>query len=173
MGLEPREHLRVVVVHLSKLPQGFCREARPPARLGEGGQATLEPESWRSRARPPPGARGPSPGKPSPRPRPLLAGAAPTPQSNSGRRGCRHRGDRRLPGRWLWVAREKRWGRLSWVAPNRCRESDFSFAPPLLLQSLRDLWKREGTGPHGQPLEGALGGRHCLTFFAGHRFLRR
>lgn len=112
------------------------------------------------RAGPPPGSPAPGPALSSPpRPQPH------SPTAGAGAAGIVATGGCRGAGGGSRLASEKRRGRLSWVAPSRCRESDFSFAPPLLLQSLRNLWKRERIGPLGQPLEGGLGGTLPYFFF--------
>lgn len=101
---------------------------------------------------------GPSPGKPSPPPRPPR-GRGPNPTIGSRAQGLRASRRPAAPpapaaGRGSRV-RSARAG--SGVAPSRGGESNFSFAPPWLPQSLGDLWEREGIGPAWTPFGGRPG----------------
>lgn len=146
-----------------------------PARLGElgSGHAPDRVLTLPGPDRRLPERAGPSPGKPSPRPRPLLARRPQPrgPSAGAGAAGIAATGGSRGAGRGSRLPREKRRVRLPTVAASRCREYDFSFAPARLLQSLEDLWKREGIGPAWTPFGGRPGGYSALHFLQITDFL--
>lgn len=145
------------------------------ASAGEG-PATLQPKSCRSRAGATASRSAPSPppGKPGPRPRPLLAVAAATPPASDGGAGAtRISATRGSPARAVGsrLPPEKRQGGIPRVVPRRYRESDFGFATPRPLQSLRNRWKRERIGPALAHLRGRPGGYTALLFLLSTAFL--